>query len=82
MKEDSPTPAGARSEARQGRLQSLVREVMKEDSPTPVGERSEARQGRLQSLVRKELNEDFLFSSALRCRPMIVAGDDPTLIAS
>ena len=46
-------------------------------SPAPAGARSEALQGRLQSLVREELNEDFLFSSALRCRPMIVAGDDP-----
>jgi len=32
MKEDSPTPAGARSEARQGRFQSLVRAAVKEDA--------------------------------------------------
>ena len=46
-------------------------------APAPAGARPQARQGRCQSLVREELNEDFLFSSALRCRPMIVAGDDP-----
>jgi hypothetical protein len=54
----APAPAGARSEARQGRCQSLVREAVKEDSPAPAGTRSEARQGRCQSLVREAVKED------------------------